>query len=251
MKKLLLILFLILLTGCGQSEAEKAYPALLEKDNKLQAEYLDLSGKYTSLDKKYSQLVTDKKKTDDALLAEQNKNRQINVDNQALRIHVEQLTAFNNSVEEIISQSDTEKNATIDSLNNQIANLNAILLDTRKKLAQAEQARDKKDWASLDELKKFVKDHKAEMVVKLLPGKDGIAQFDGQCVGAAMGWRDLAELYGKNLNIQIVSPAEYERAFKKKMSDYHAVVSAIIAQKDIYYFDSKDPEYIMLGAVIP
>ena len=96
---------------------------------------------------------------------------------------------------------------------------------------------DNEDWDNVAELKEFIAEHKSEFVVVLQAGEDGIAQFDGQCVGVAIGWRELAGNYGKNLEVITVSPSEYYRVFGRAIKEYHAILMAIIKNGDLLYYE--------------
>lgn len=109
------------------------------------------------------------------------------------------------------------------------------------------------DWDSLAELREFVEEHNDEVVVQAQAGKDGVTQFSGQCVGFAMGWRDLAVEYGRNMEICNVSPYEYRRVFNKYPSggriNHHAVIMAIV-DYSLYYMEPENGE-IRLASHIP
>lgn len=105
------------------------------------------------------------------------------------------------------------------------------------------------DWDSLEELKDFLTEHEDEFFVQALAGKDGIFQFSGQCVGYAIGLREVAASYGKNLEIQCLSPSEYRRIFGKRKDTHHAVNMAIVGY-ELYYIEPED-RTVRLGGYIP
>ncbi len=108
------------------------------------------------------------------------------------------------------------------------------------------------DWSSLEELKQFLKEHGDELVIYALPGKDGIFQFEDQCVGFAVGLRELAAQYGKNLEIQVLIHMEYKRIFERELeaNKYHAVGMAIVSNSELYYIEPVD-FLVRLGSYIP
>jgi len=105
------------------------------------------------------------------------------------------------------------------------------------------------DWQSLDELKTFLSDYRSEIVIPLQAGRDGTFNFDGQCVAYAMGLRDLAVKYGKNIEMSVVTPSEYYRVFKSRKSSYHMVNSVVINQTDIYYIDAETGDIGKVGYI--
>ena len=105
------------------------------------------------------------------------------------------------------------------------------------------------DWDSLAELREFVAVHEDEVAIQAQAGKDGVVQFSGQCVGYAMGWRDLAVEYGKNMEICNVSPREYQRVFNRTNKNHHAVIMALV-DYNLYYMEPDNGE-IRLASYIP
>jgi len=108
------------------------------------------------------------------------------------------------------------------------------------------------DWSSLEELKQFLKEHGDELVIYALPGKDGIIQFEDQCVGFAVGCRELAAKYGKNLEVQSLNHMEYKRIFDRELkgNKYHAVCMAIVSDSELYYIEPYD-FLVRFGSYIP
>ena len=115
--------------------------------------------------------------------------------------------------------------------------------------------REYEDWDSLDELKQFIAEHEDEVATQALRGRDGVIQFSGQCVGWAMGWRDMAAEYGKNLEVNKVTPIEYRRVFSKyppggSRVNHHAVLLAIVDEADLYFIEPENGE-IRLASYVP
>ena len=110
---------------------------------------------------------------------------------------------------------------------------------------------DSEDWLSLDELKIFLKEHKDEAAIIGLAGRDGKVQMSGQCVGRVMGWRDLAESYGKNLEMQTLTPLEYRKWFGGKKSDNHEVLKAILKDGSAIYYISAETLVIKHAGYVP
>ena len=108
------------------------------------------------------------------------------------------------------------------------------------------------DWSSLEELKQFLEEHGDEFVVHALAGKDGVFQFENQCAGFAVGCRELAAQYGKNLEIQNLNHMEYKRIFDRELeaNKYHAVCMAIVSDSELYYIEPYD-FLVRLGCYIP
>jgi len=118
-----------------------------------------------------------------------------------------------------------------------------------EKVVTKEIPQELEDWGSAEELKTFLREHKEEVPIIGIAGEDGIVQIDGQCVGLTMSWRNYAAEHGKNLELAILTPEEYEYWFSRDIDLNHAVLLALVEKYKIYYIDPQTLKIIYSGYV--
>ena len=97
------------------------------------------------------------------------------------------------------------------------------------------------DWSSLEEIQTFLKEHGDERMVELIAGESGRIGLSGICVPSTQSLRDLAEKYGKNIEIQALRPLDYYQVFKRSVKSSHAVAAAY-TDTDVYFIEPANLE---------
>lgn len=118
-----------------------------------------------------------------------------------------------------------------------------------EKVVTKEIPQELEDWKSPEELKTFLREHKEEVPVIGIAGEDGIVQIDGQCVGLVMSWRNYAAEHGKDLELAILTPEEYEYWFNRDIDLNHAVLLALVEKYKIHYIDPQTLKLVYSGYV--
>ena len=92
------------------------------------------------------------------------------------------------------------------------------------------------DWDSVLELEVFLALDDAPLV--LVADSTGKISFEGQCEDFAFQLRDRARLWGRNLDVEILTPQEF-RQYYGRSGGYHAINKAVIGN-EWWYVDKQE-----------